>query len=670
MSKNKNTNHGKNNAKLGQSETKKQTKKTAPSSKSSKQSNSTSLAAYVVPILLAFAASSVLLKDTKRTMLSFLGLDDSAFETTDPELEQQLKTLQGDPNVTVVDNTVDGLPKVRLGHRVVDLFNGWHFDDILMDAPEPIRPAAVVAFYDSSNEQCVSDYAKLDYDWIAENKLPGRSQLFIARYDMFSAPKRAWYEFTPEMNLKDRFGVTECPQVVFASRKCDGFTEWCSRGADEENPNLEVFGCKNFVESCPKEYRNNWDGNGDLYTWIMENIERDGRPKITKFLGSLKEQGSWLQKREYTTSGTHLRNSYLAQAFPAFTHRGFKVLETPKVVQDWLLSFHKNYEKYRITERWNAESTQLSFHEKPTTFIDMDKIRAKKNEMANKYLKPIVEEWSGMKPLELTSFYGMREYHEGAWLRQHVDRIDTHVLSITISVGKLNETSDSKPWPLRVTDWTGKQVAYDHPPGTMILYESSKLPHGRPTRNEGGIHLGAFVHFKPQNMHGTAAKHWEDVASRARQNQNIHTQFARFRATPEIEPTNPVYAEENIGEGSVWKEKGRSKGNTDQFSVEFRNRADRPMQVFWYHKTQPEPILQGRIFAGTSMSINTYHGHTFYWAEIESEQPATGGKFTIDKGKKEYTYNFGKDGSTVKASHWYGRVKTKINEERELLHNL
>ena len=40
--------------------------------------------------------------------------------------------------------------------------------------------------------------------------------------------------------------------------------------------------------------------------------------------------------------------------------------------------------------------------------------------------RPVVAEWSGMDDLELTSFFGVREYYPGAVLAPHTDREDTH----------------------------------------------------------------------------------------------------------------------------------------------------------------------------------------------------------------------------------------------------
>jgi hypothetical protein len=51
----------------------------------------------------------------------------------------------------------------------------------------------------------------------------------------------------------------------------------------------------------------------------------------------------------------------------------------------------------------------FSFHETPTTFVDLDLEGPGRNKIANQIFKPLVEKWSGIAPLELTAFYGIRE---------------------------------------------------------------------------------------------------------------------------------------------------------------------------------------------------------------------------------------------------------------------
>lgn len=81
-----------------------------------------------------------------------------------PSVEEAAKVTEHLNNVDVVDHSHTGLPKVRIGHRVVDLFHGMHFDDILMDTPDDARPPGIVFFYNSSDATCMRKYNAMNFD--------------------------------------------------------------------------------------------------------------------------------------------------------------------------------------------------------------------------------------------------------------------------------------------------------------------------------------------------------------------------------------------------------------------------------------------------------------------------------------------------------------------------
>ncbi|GBG25971.1 Hypothetical Protein FCC1311_021912 [Hondaea fermentalgiana] len=552
-------------------------------------------------------------------------------------------------HVEVFDHSAPqgSLPKVRLQSRVIDLVNAIHFDDLMQDTPDEMRPPSVVVFYDSNDDSCMAKYSELNWDQLAERELPARERLMTARYDMHAAPRRAWYKFTPEMDLAKRFGVTQCPEVVFAPRTCNGLTEWCVRDTDAEG--IQYMGCEGFVESCNGTQK--WDAQAEenLQAWISQLVDAQGEPAISGFLETLEDQGKWIKGRDSTTTDNHMRNIYLSQAFPAFTPRGFKAMPIPDGFRKWLDSFFTRNEKHRRTEYWDAESTQMGFHETPTSFLDMDRESHEKNRMANKYLKPLVEEWAHLPPgsLELTSFYGMREYPDGSILKNHVDRIDTHVLSVTISVKKLDEEkSKAHPWPLEVVDWNGDHVRYEHPGGTMVLYESSKLLHGRPFKNEGGTHVGCFAHFKPKSMHTEEAGKWDDIVATARAHQRRNSQYAGYRSTPSEEPQAPHFSSVEYGKGTRWRHKKDAESNlrNDQIPVTFKNKHSKTLAVYWQGHDDT-PVHQGTVAPGASFDIGSYRGHKFFWSSTlpgkgkETPRPLPGGTMTVEKGRKTYVYS-------------------------------
>jgi hypothetical protein len=424
-----------------------------------------------------------------------------------------------------------------------------------------------------------------------------------------------------------------------------GHLEWCVR---EVKDNVTYMGCENYKDYLLGFER--WDGKGGragMVQWLLRKIEADGVPMINKFFGTFAEQGHWMQRRDHTSSDNHLRNLYLSEAFPAFTPSGFKAMPIPPEFQKWMLEFYARNEPSRRTEFWDAESTQMSFTEVPTTFIDLDRERYAKEQMANKYLKPIVEEWSGVAPLELTSFYGMREYPDGSFLKNHVDRIDTHVLSVTMVVAKADmAAAEKRPWPLEVVQWSGDHVRYDHPAGTMVLYESSKLPHGRPFRNRGGLHVGAFLHFKPTQMHGGDAVKWENICNVARKNQEDHTLWGRYKSTKSVEPKEPVFSPVDYSSKAKWKhhnpndegEGDDDDGHPGRMSVKFENKSPRTLELYW-ESPQGEAVSQGVLAPGTSTTIQTYVDHKFFWGDKGSKKPLPQARMTMEQGRAKYQYS-------------------------------
>ncbi len=553
--------------------------------------------------------------------------------------------------VKVVNFASHDLPKMAIGGRWIDLFNGMHFDDHLKDTPDELRPPSVVVFY--GHKSCPKALDDLKFEYNSDKVFPALERLSIFRYNMDAAPVRAWYKFTPEMDLQKRFGVTNCPTIVFVPRKCNGKTQWCTKPAtDPLLKGLTVAGCEDFKEQCTgfQHYDKTKHGE-DWAKWVLGEIEKEGEPEISPFLKTYKEQGLWLSRRQHTTANNHERNVYLVEAFPAFTATGFKAMETPKPVQKWFMDFWNRRQKNRRLESWHGDATQVSFHETPTTFIDIDLERYEKEKIANVHMLPIVEEWSGVAPLELTSFYGIREYPEGSILTSHIDRIETHVLSVTFSIAKLDpktmtvieDTSKLTPWPLEVTTYNGEIVRYDHFPGTMVLYESSKLIHGRPTPNPpGSVHVSAFLHFKPLHMHGSEATQWDMITKRANANTKLYTEIKKYISQLPVEPRTPVFSKKIYGANTVWSHLDDDKTCNQELKeilVTFVNKSNRPLDLIWDGGVEHGLVHQGKLSPGMSFQMNSYPFHKFFWAEVGSEKPLSDGSFQIDAEKLVYTYS-------------------------------
>jgi prolyl 4-hydroxylase len=106
-------------------------------------------------------------------------------------------------------------------------------------------------------------------------------------------------------------------------------------------------------------------------------------------------------------------------------------------------------------------------------------------------LRPLHEAWAGV-PLELSYCYGIRCYQRGTYLHNHVDR-QPHFVSATICV---DHALDS-PWPLHIESIDGEVSQINLEPGEFVLYEGTRLVHGRPYPLDGDFYAGIFVHYRP-----------------------------------------------------------------------------------------------------------------------------------------------------------------------------
>ena len=115
-------------------------------------------------------------------------------------------------------------------------------------------------------------------------------------------------------------------------------------------------------------------------------------------------------------------------------------------------------------------------------------------------LQPLHEAWAGV-PLELSYCYGIRCYQRGTYLHNHVDR-QPHIVSATICV---DHELDS-PWPLHIENVDGEVSQVDLEPGEFVLYEGTRLAHGRPYPLDGDFYAGIFVHYRPAGRAAAAGR--------------------------------------------------------------------------------------------------------------------------------------------------------------------
>jgi hypothetical protein len=80
-------------------------------------------------------------------------------------------------------------------------------------------------------------------------------------------------------------------------------------------------------------------------------------------------------------------------------------------------------------------------------------------------------------------------------LWMHVDRTQTHVISCIYHIAS---SDDSEPWPIVIEGYDGTTNSVVLKPGDILLYESAKNFHGRPSQFNGSWYTSLFVHFRPE----------------------------------------------------------------------------------------------------------------------------------------------------------------------------
>ena len=193
------------------------------------------------------------------------------------------------------------------------------------------------------------------------------------------------------------------------------------------------------------------------------------------------------------TKALHIRESTLP---PAHTRLGFQSCLIPGVVFDALRDFHARQAANATVEHVPGyiESDQaVASHLLQLPLAMQQDVHAE--------LHGIMEQWAGIALLP-THVYGIRRYARGALLKVHRDRSGTHVFGASLNIAQQLE----EPWPLVIEDHLARRHEVALQPGEMLLFESARLPHGRPRPLRGEFYAGVFAHYRPCRGAETSAR--------------------------------------------------------------------------------------------------------------------------------------------------------------------
>eukprot|EP00903_Cladosiphon_okamuranus_P005880 g5816.t1 len=204
------------------------------------------------------------------------------------------------------------------------------------------------------------------------------------------------------------------------------------------------------------------------------------------------EEASMARTRLQSERSRVKLNEYQPAIVPKFTELGYKKEKLNPTTYAYLMEWYTAMMESRepTVEKWPPDNTYVNHWKVDTTMLFAP---GRVHNRLFKDLQPLMEQWSGTK-LKSTACYGVRNYFRGSVLANHVDRVDTHVISGIINVEQENVDTD---WPLYVRGHDGVARNLYIEPGEIIFYESASVIHGRPEAFQGDRFANIFVHFTP-----------------------------------------------------------------------------------------------------------------------------------------------------------------------------
>lgn len=110
-------------------------------------------------------------------------------------------------------------------------------------------------------------------------------------------------------------------------------------------------------------------------------------------------------------------------------------------------------------------------------------------------MKPVLEAFCRCELAPAPMVHGLRTYMPGATLAPHLDWPDAWVVSATLCV---HRNATLPPWPIELRGTgRGETASVALREGEALLYEGSRLWHGRTVPLQGGNYVGLFVGFVP-----------------------------------------------------------------------------------------------------------------------------------------------------------------------------
>lgn len=201
---------------------------------------------------------------------------------------------------------------------------------------------------------------------------------------------------------------------------------------------------------------------------------------------------NWFRSSAAAIEAPPMFTKELNEYVPNYTQVGFLKTKLSKTLLEKITRF---YHKHRASPTDEHVPGDFLYNKnrkrRGSAIVELpDELRAEIHDA----MKPEMEKWCG-RELDPTYVYGIREYKNGAILKLHRDRFDTHIISAIINVAQeVNEE-----WPLMIEDNYYRNHSVMLAPGDVIFYEGARLTHGRPIAFDGASFANIFCHFRPKD---------------------------------------------------------------------------------------------------------------------------------------------------------------------------
>ena len=421
-----------------------------------------------------------------------------------------------------------------------DVYTGRQFNDLLtqtkVESPE-IMTRAVLILYAPSCEN------GLNMEELRPQRLPPPQYMVFAKHDYESSARCVWYQMDFKDRLKDRYHLEQCLEFLYFDKGKSLFDQpekyskslgygvfywiWYKLSIQLtiiNNRNLRVM--VEFHGDGPKMSEFTIETNStvtvDCYvSYIITIFSAERRTFIYGAVLSFDDNETTIQLEQTTHMESQVDVWYKSERkkqldtgadiggwrrniaviylhdfkqpvlLPKFTELGYKKGTIPLDLYETLVTFYKNNIHKRVPEFHKIEPA-INDSEVKCSMVHLSQEMVKKTADA---MQPLMEEWSNVT-LEMTRLYGIREYYTGNILRNHVDRVNTHVVSVILQIDK--DLGGQPDWELEIIGFDGLRKNVTLQPGEYLFYESATLIHGRPFPYKGNIFANAFLHYRPQ----------------------------------------------------------------------------------------------------------------------------------------------------------------------------